>query len=255
MRAVPDFRKGEVVRAEDLAALVAAVRELEGLAQPLAVAAGGGGGGGRRMFDVAGSAVAVGGADGAAEAAVCELLWQVGGQVQLLRGGRVEQLPDKLAAAGGHDVGLHSSWQVVYHGTRAGYELEAAGVSYEAAVWKDEAAGGDGSLADADFHGDGLADCVLAVADAWEHKQVARQMWALPQWPGIVMRQGFWVEGGAENWTLLPCPDFRQVAACVAGGYYPGWDYNAAFVPVMHCWKGRLDVHGQLHVMAENENL
>ena len=257
MRAVPDFRKGEVVRAEDLAALVAAVRELEGLAQPLAVGAGSGGGGEMHFFEVAGSAVAVGGADGAAEAAVCELLWQVGPQVKLLAGGGCEGLAEKLAAAAadGAAVGLHASWQVDQVRVSAGYELAAKGVSYEAARWRDVPPAEDGSVGDEEWHGDGLAGCVTAEADAWAHRQVARQVWPLPQWPGIVMRQGFWVDGDGTNWALLPCPDFRQVAACVAGGYYPGWDYNAAFVPVMHCWKGRLDVHGQLHVRAENEIL
>lgn len=250
---VPRFKRGEVPRAADFAALVSAVRELltaQGVSgrvyqrQPA-----------RYYFVPAGSSVARLKADGTAEALVAEWLWQCGEYVRLLPGAAVEGLDEALERAGerGAATGLHGSLWLTHHGEGSLWRLEATGVGYTAAAWLEQAVNDDGTLDAELLHGGAFAGCVLGVENVLHQRQQRVDMWPQPQRPLLVWRQLLDVPPEVSgSGCLLPCEDLRQVLAWAYGGYYPGNDYMADFVTVWHCWTARLDMWGQLHFGAVN---
>lgn len=250
MAIIPVFKAGEVPRAADFSALVAAVRELmeaQGLARVVQWRCP------RRVYFVTGgSCVALQGAEGQPVVTVSEWLWQCGGRVRLLPGGAAGGAEDVLDSELAADAGVHGRLGFVYHGEGMLFEVDVDSVAWDVARWVDEPAAEDGSVAPDAVHGEALVGCVSAVPGVLRQRQRAVQMWAQPQWASFVYREPPPVAGRPDLYgsaLLLPSRRLEQVVGRAAGAYTGS---DGVVVPVWHCWLGRLDVFGQLHFGARN---
>lgn len=248
---IPEFEAGQLLTAQDLNAMTAALEQIYPVCGSVEQWRGG-----RkyRPFVIAGDCLPYTEGDDTTSAPVAEVYCQTGLGGALLQPAPVENYVEVFfaAMADKKPCGIHAQIDFAEEGPPEGWNLRPVSMACKAAVWQPE----ENTESDlvTDTHGDTVLGVVNPEPNARGQSHSRPAAWIMPQCPSAVLRDVTTDPVALPNlgsMAILPGPT-PQVLASYLGGYYQKDNGELKRQYVQHEFRARLDAAGVLHISAGN---